>query len=170
MMGTTVTKTKEMAVGLIKNVDVVRELVKQQVMEQVNTVKEKMVFLRDYQKTSGEKINPFRGLDRDSINKVIGVIIGQLGRLQAVLTPIVGPWLPSTVDKLTAAMAPFIPTGAAKPDAAANAHSTPTTPAPASAPAPAAAKPEVRPRPTAAAENGGLGEAKRAHKSTVNIS
>ena len=46
MMGTTVTKTKEMAVGLIKNVDVVRELVKQQVMEQVNTVKEKMVFLR----------------------------------------------------------------------------------------------------------------------------
>jgi hypothetical protein len=46
MMGTTVTKTKEMAVDLIKNVDVVRELVKQQVMEQVNTVKEKMVFLR----------------------------------------------------------------------------------------------------------------------------
>ena len=40
------TKTKEMAVDLIKNVDVVRELVKQQVMEQVNTVKEKMVFLR----------------------------------------------------------------------------------------------------------------------------
>jgi hypothetical protein len=38
-MGTTLTKTKELATDLLKNVDAVKELVKQQVTE-------KMVFLR----------------------------------------------------------------------------------------------------------------------------
>jgi hypothetical protein len=42
LMGTTLTKTKELATDLLKNVEVVKELVKQQ----VHTLTEKMVFLR----------------------------------------------------------------------------------------------------------------------------
>ena len=37
---------------------------------------------RDYQKTAGDFINPFRGLDRASLNNALGLIITQLTRIQ----------------------------------------------------------------------------------------